>query len=677
MNQDNVEDSKNYLVLKKLEGHKRVIINHVYPEIDCGRYPIKRCVGDHIKVTADVFADGHDELAGQLLFKHETDAHWTKVALTPETNDSWQAVFFVNKIGQYFYTLKAWVDEFATWQKRIKIKFDALQIEIIDFAPVNHFIEKAYEQADLKNKKSLQAYRTLFNEKDNVPEMIETALSEELYLLMKAFLPPETVTDYPQQLKVIVDRKIAGFSAWYELFPRSLVKKHGQHGHFRDLIQHLHYIKKMGFDIVYLPPIHPIGLTGRKGKNNSLTATASDPGSPWAIGSEEGGHMAIHTQLGSFADFQEVIKATHHLGMEIALDIALQCSHDHPYLKNHTEWFKHRADGSLQYAENPPKKYEDIFPFNFAAEAWATLWIECKNIFLFWIKQGVKIFRVDNVHTKPFIFWEWLIQDIKKIHPDVIFLAEAFTRPKLMLQTAKVGFSQLYTYFIWRISKTELTQYFQELNAVPDCDFLRPNLWPNTPDILHEYLQHGGRPAFIIRFILAATLGTNYGIYGPVYELCVREPQKKFSEEYLHSEKYEIKIWDLEHSHSLQHLIAKVNQIRRKHHALQTMSSLKFINIDNDNLIAYCKHSDDLQDVIIVVVNLDPFNTHIGWITVPLNELGIDTHVYQVHDLLTGASYEWQGSRNYIELNPYHLPAHILHVQKSKMILPENIQNIG
>jgi starch synthase (maltosyl-transferring) len=462
-----------------------------------------------------------------------------------------------------------------------------------------------------------------------------------------------------------VDREKARFSAWYELFPRSCATVPEQHGTFKDCEALLPYVAAMGFDVLYLPPIHPIGQTHRKGKNNTPVAAPDDPGSPWAIGSEAGGHKAIHPQLGTLEDFRRLIARAGQYGVEIAIDLALQCSPDHPYVHEHPEWFRWRPDGTVQYAENPPKKYEDIYPFAFETTHWPQLWKELKSVVLFWIEQGVGIFRVDNPHTKPFRFWEWLIGEVKAAHPEVIFLAEAFTRPKIMYHLAKLGFTQSYTYFAWRHTQAELTQYFTELTQTPVREYLRPNLWPNTPDILTEYLQFGGRPAFMLRLVLAATLGASYGIYGPAFELCEHLPREAGSEEYLDSEKYALRHWNYEREDSLKDLMARVNRIRRENPALQSDWSLRLHPTDNTQLLCYSKQSDDGANVIIVVVNLDPYHTQAGWVELPLSTLGLEPHQpYQVHDLLGEARYLWHGPRNYVELNPQGVPAAILRVRR-------------
>jgi starch synthase (maltosyl-transferring) len=476
-------------------------------------------------------------------------------------------------------------------------------------------------------------------------------------------LPSQSTVTYPRELVVTVDREKAGFSAWYEMFPRSASPVPGRHGTFKDCEARLPYIAEMGFDVLYLPPIHPIGKTGRKGKNNTLPAGPEDPGTPWAIGSSEGGHKAINPRLGTLVDFKHLLSKAKQLNIEIALDIAFQCSPDHPYVKEHPEWFLHRPDGSIQYAENPPKKYQDIYPLNFETEDRQGLWEELKSIVVYWAKQGVRIFRMDNPHTKPFPFWEWLLSEAKKEYPDVIFLAEAFTRPKIMYRLAKLGFDQSYTYFSWRNNKKDITEYLTELTQTPVKDFFRPNFWPNTPDILNEYLQTGGRAVFMARLVLAATLSSNYGIYGPAFELMENRPREPKSEEYFNSEKYEIKHWDIDRADSLKDFISRVNRIRRENAALQMNRNLWFNTTNNDQLICYSKHTDDLTDIILVVVNFDPHTTQTGTVNVPLKSWGFDVEKpYKVHDFLSDKEYFWRGEWNYVELNPAVCPAHVFHL---------------
>jgi starch synthase (maltosyl-transferring) len=447
------------------------------------------------------------------------------------------------------------------------------------------------------------------------------------------------------------------------MFPRS-TGADGRHGTFKTTEERLPHVAGMGFNVLYLPPIHPIGRTHRKGRNNGVDAESGDVGSPWAIGSELGGHKSVNPDLGTLDDFRHLVVAARTAGLEIALDIAFQCSPDHPYVREHPEWFKHRPDGTIQYAENPPKKYQDIYPFDFETPAWRDLWEELLSIFLFWAEQGVRVFRVDNPHTKPFPFWEWLIPELKRRHPDAITLAEAFTRPKIMYRLAKLGFSQSYTYFAWRNQKAELREYFTELTTHPVRDFFRPNLWPNTPDILTDYLQHGGRPAFTARLVLAATLGANYGIYGPAFEHCESLAIAPGKEEYYNSEKYQLRDWRLTRPDSLRDFVSRVNSIRRDNPALQTDRGLRFVEIDNDHLIAYSKVDEDGSNLLLMIVNLDPYHTQAGMVDVPIHRWGIaPDQQYQVHDLIADARYSWRNWKNYVELNPFVQPAHIFRIQ--------------
>jgi starch synthase (maltosyl-transferring) len=496
-------------------------------------------------------------------------------------------------------------------------------------------------------------------------DRVSLALSEEVGLVLARYPDRSTATTYDRELSVIVDRAKARFSSWYEIFPRSCSRLPGRHGTFKDCEARLPYIASMGFDVLYLPPIHPIGQTNRKGKNNTITAGPDDPGSPWAIGSEEGGHKSVHPQLGTLEDFRRLVAAAQSYGLEIALDMAFQCSPDHPYVKEHREWFRIRPDGTVQYAENPPKKYEDIFPLDFETSQWQSLWHELESVFHFWVEQGVRIFRVDNPHTKSFAFWEWVIGQIQRDYPDALFLSEAFTRPKVMYRLAKLGFSQSYNYFPWRNTKAELIAYFTELTRNPVREYLRSNLWPNTPDILTEHLQHGGRPAFMCRLVLAATLGASYGIYGPAFELCEHQAREAGSEEYQDSEKYEIKHWPIDRPDSLREFIGRVNRIRRENAALQHDWSLRFHPVDNDWLLAYSKQTADGSNVIVVIVNLSPHHAHAGWLHLDLSILGFDAErPFQAQDLLTDAHYLWEGSRNYVRIDPHSVPAQIFRLRR-------------
>jgi starch synthase (maltosyl-transferring) len=647
------------------EGRKRTVIEDIEPEIDGGRYPIKRTIGDRVVVEADVFADGHDALGCALLHRKEDATEWTEVSMNPLGNDRWRGEFPLAEIGRYSYTVEAWVDRFRTWRSDLIKRVRAGKATLVDYQIGALIIEDAAARASADDARQLRDWAASLRAGSTEPlELSELALDDEKALLISRHPDRRLSRRYPVELQVVVDRPKARFSTWYEFFPRSTSRESGRHGTLRDCESFLPYISSMGFDVVYLPPIHPIGHTARKGRNNATVAQPGDVGSPWAIGSEEGGHKSVHPDLGTIEDFRRLVAAAHKLGMEIALDVALQCSPDHPYVREHPEWFVRRPDGTIQYAENPPKKYEDIYPFNFETDSWRELWQELESIFLFWMEQGVRIFRVDNPHTKPFAFWEWVITDIKKHEPDVIFLSEAFTRPKVMARLAKLGFSQSYTYFTWRTTKYELTSYFTELTRTRLREFFRPNLWPNTPDILSEYLQNGGRPAFAARLVLAATLGASYGIYGPSYELFENTPREYGSEEYLDSEKYGIRRWAVDRPDSMKELIARVNQIRRDNPALARDSSLRFHRTDNDMLICYSKQDRDAANTIVTVVNLDPHHLQRGWIQLDLEPLGIDPErPYQAHELLSNARYHWQGPKNFVELDPRSVPAHIFRIR--------------
>jgi starch synthase (maltosyl-transferring) len=641
-------------------GRLRVVIARVSPEIDCGRFAAKRVIDEKVIVEADVFTDGHDQVACRLVYWQ--DGNQPQVSpMKPLGSDRWRGEFCVVKLGRYTYTVEGWVDHFQTWRRDLEKRISAKQDISVDLLIGAGLIEAAATRAKGKDGEMLRDWARRLRENKQLESQTAIALDTDLLGLVQLYPERELVTRYDKQLPVVADREKAGFSTWYEVFPRSCSPEQNRHGTFRDCEQWLPYIASMGFDVLYLPPIHPIGRTFRKGKNNTLPAGPGDVGSPWAIGSAEGGHKSIHPELGTLEDFRRFLaKAADH-GLEVALDIALQCSPDHPYVREHPEWFSTRPDGSIQYAENPPKKYQDIFPLNFATAQWRALWEELKSVFLFWIEQGVRIFRVDNPHTKAFPFWEWVITEIKNQHPDVLFLAEAFTRPNVMYRLAKLGFSQSYTYFTWRNAKQELTQYFTELAQTDVREYLRPNLWPNTPDILPEFLQVGGRPAFMVRLILAATLGGNYGIYGPSFELCENAPLHPGGEEYLNSEKYELKHRDLGSKATLKSFIATVNRIRKENPALQSNRNLRFHETDNPALICYTRATDDLSSVIVVVVNLDCCHVQSGWINLDLGSIGLDTrHTFQAHDLLSEGRFLWQGSRNYVELVPESLPAHVL-----------------
>lgn len=645
-------------------GRNRVVIENVRPEINGGSFPVKRVVGEKVIVTADIFGDGHDSISARLLYKRQGDKGWQEASMQFIENDLWMGQFIVEELGPYLYTIEGWVDQFRTWQKDLKKKFEAGQDIRVDVLIGIEHLERAVKRTSKNDRKKLSEYINVFKKETDIEKTVTVILGKEIGKLMDRYPDKGLATRYEKELAVLVDRARAVFSTWYELFPRSCPSRSGEHGTFRDCETIIPEIARMGFDVLYLPPIHPIGRTNRKGKNNLPQAGPGDVGSPWAIGSDKGGHKAVHPELGTIEDFERLVARAGEHGVEIALDLAFQCSPDHPYVKEHPKWFRWRPDGTVQYAENPPKKYEDIFPLNFETDHWPELWEELKNVVLFWIGKGVRIFRVDNPHTKTFPFWEWLIKEIKRDYPEVIFLAEAFTRPKVMYYLAKLGFTQSYTYFTWRNTKREFMEYLTELMKTEVREYFRPNFWPNTPDILPEQLQYGGRSAFTIRMALAATLSSSYGIYGPAFELCVNDavPGK---EEYLHSEKYELKHWDWDAPGNLKDFIARVNRIRRENPALQIPWILKFYEVDNDYLLFYAKATEDFSNIILVVVNLDPYHTQSGWLKVPIHELGIDPdQPYLVHDLLSDDKYIWQGERNYVELNPQVLPANILRIRK-------------
>ena len=646
------------------DGTKRVVIDYVGPQIDCGRFPIKRAAGETVKVVAYAFADGHDQIRVELLYRDSRQSDWAVRPMIYEINDEWAATFIAAEVGRYFYTVRAWVDHFGTWRNDLQKKLDAGQDVAVDLQVGVEILRETAGRAEPPDADTLARWADLLQSPGNTEEAVALALGEELSGIMHRHPGRSRATTYPMELAVVVDRPKAVFSTWYELFPRSSGPP-GRHGTLRDCERLLPEIAAMGFDVLYLPPIHPIGQTHRKGRNNITRATPDDPGSPWAIGSAIGGHKTIHPQLGSLDDFRWLLKEAGAQGLEIALDLAFQCSPDHPYVSAHPEWFRWRPDGTVQFAENPPKRYQDIIPLNFASEQWPQLWEELKSIVLFWIGEGIRLFRVDNPHTKPFAFWEWLLGEIHRDYPDVIFLSEAFTRPKVMERLAKLGFNQSYTYFAWRNTKWELEQYIRELTQTSAVEYLRPHFWPNTPDILPQYLQYGGRAAFIIRLILAATLSASYGIYGPAFELAVREAIEG-SEEYLNSEKYELKPWDWNAKGNLRAVIQRVNRIRRQNPALQSTRNLELYAIDNEAILCYGKMTADRANIIVAAVNTDPYHRQAGWMRLPLQDMEIEPgKPFLAHELLTDDKYIWQGEANYLELDPQVMPAHILRLHKS------------
>ena len=647
------------------DGRRRAVIAQVRPRIEGGRFPVKRTIGDRFVVEADIFADGHDSLSAVVRFRHEEEGQWRESILEPRGNDVWRGSFELNRLGRYRYTVTAWVDAFKSWQHDLEKKHGAGQEVVVELLAGARLVEEAAHRVG-EGATQLLAWADVLAGKGDaiIDSRVELALSSRLRELMANCPDRRLATRYEQELSVTVDPVLARFGAWYELFPRSLGRD-GKHGTFQDAIDHLPRVASLGFDVLYLPPIHPIGRTFRKGKNNRPIAEPGEPGSPWGIGGPEGGHKAVHPELGTLEDFHRLVAEARKRGIEVALDIAFQCSPDHPYVREHPEWFRHRSDGTIQYAENPPKKYQDIYPFDFETAAWESLWKELKSVFEFWIEQGVTVFRVDNPHTKAFPFWEWCIGELKRQRPELIFLSEAFTRPKVMYRLAQLGFSQSYNYFPWRNTKAELVEYFTELTRTEAAEFLRPNLWPNTPDILPQYLQYGGRPGFMVRLVLAATLGASYGIYGPAFELCVNAPREPGAEEYLDSEKYELKRWDWEAPGNLGDLIQRVNRIRRENPALWSNEGLRFHPVENEQIVAFSKSTEASDSTVLTIVNLDPHRSQRGVVELPLEAFDLpERGNYQVHDLLTGARYLWRGSRNEVELDPRFSSAHIFRLRQ-------------
>jgi starch synthase (maltosyl-transferring) len=673
----------------KLEDslRRRVVISEVQPSIDRGRFPIKRTVGERVEVTTVIIADGHDLLTGVLKYRDaRSDDAWHEVPLEFVGNDRWRASFVPTTIGTWEYTVEAWVDRFSTWLKGLEAKASDGQdvsselvegaeliqasLGVVSHRPVQTTVagrasapdvESGDDSAGSSSETDLRLleFADRLRGSTDQRQRVADARSPDLRQLITSRNIRTDADVYEPPLQVTVDPVLARFSTWYEMFPRSCTSDPARSGTFREAELRLADIAAMGFDVLYLPPIHPIGTTHRKGRNNALTASPDDPGSPWAIGGDAGGHTSIHPELGTLDDFDRFVHVANRLGLEVALDIAFQASPDHPWVREHPEWFRHRPDGSIKYAENPPKKYQDIYPFDFESRDWQGLWQALRDVFLFWIDHGVRVFRVDNPHTKAFRFWEWCIADIKRQHPDAIFLSEAFTRPAIKHHLAKIGFTQSYTYFTWRNTAEELRTYLTELTTGDVAEFLRPNFFTNTPDILHEYLQHGGRAAFQIRLVLAATLSSNYGIYSG-FELCEGQAVRPGSEEYLDSEKYQIRIRDWQAPGNLRELVGLINQIRRSHPSLQRNDTLQFHETDNDVLLAFTKH-DDNGDRLFVVVNTDPYNLQHGWVRLPLP--AGHPFPYLVHDLLDDARYVWRGEWNYVRFDPGERVAHVFVIE--------------
>jgi starch synthase (maltosyl-transferring) len=641
---------------------ERVVVRKVRPEVAQGRFPAKGIAGRPVEVRADILCDSHDVLGAIVRWKPEEGRTWAESRLTYDVNDSWVGSFVPPAVGRYHLTVEAWVDRLATWRRDLAAKADAEVATPIDLRIGVPLISSLLSRAQPAERRRLeQLLDALADNELPLATRIDAALSDELVDLTWPLDARSGAVRYDRVLELVAERERAGFSTWYEVFPRSTSRQPDTHGTFHDVIERLDHVEGMGFDVLYLPPIHPIGERHRKGRNGVVTAAPDDPGSPWAIGSRHGGHKDIHPQLGTIEDLRALRDACLERGMELALDIAFQCAPDHPYVSEHPEWFRRRPDGTIQYAENPPKKYQDIYPFDFETSDPEGLWTELRSIFEHWLDEGIRIFRVDNPHTKSLPFWHWCLDGLSRSHPDAIFLSEAFTRPKRMYELAMRGFTQSYTYFTWRRYKHELQEYYTELTQTDVIDHFRPNSWPNTPDILTDQLQYGGRPMYVQRLVLAATLTANYGMYGPAFELMWSQPRPG-AEEYLDNEKYEIKRWDVDQPHSLAEVIGLINRIRHAHPALQQDATLTFHEIHNDQLIAYSK--TDGADRILVIVNLDPHHTQAGTTWLDLAALGLpEDATFEVLDLFSGGSYAWHGPDNYVELDPHVSPAHVFHVR--------------
>lgn len=642
-----------------MQKQTRIVIENVLPQLDAGAFAIKRIIGQKVVVTADVFSDGHDVIECRVNYKHESDKKWKEVRMRPTENDGWTAEFTVDQQGTYTYYVEGWVDYALNWQHGTERKIQDNQHVKSELLEGAEYIKDVQKLADASEKEFLKKAVAAFTSDKQYDQAVEIAMSHELTAIFKKY-PVLYIENKSNELQVYVDRKKALFSTWYEFFPRSASPVPGKHGTFKDCEALLPRVAAMGFDTLYFPPIHPIGEVNRKGKNNATNAEPGDVGSPWGIGSQYGGHKSTHPDLGTIEDFKRLVKKAKDLGIEVAMDYALQAAPDHPWGKEHKEWFKWRPDGTVQYAENPPKKYQDIMPIYFETTDWKNLWQELLDVALFWIEEcGIRVYRVDNPHTKPFYFWGWLIAEIKKKHPDVLFLAEAFTRPKIMNELAKQGFSQSYTYFTWRDTKKELTDYLIELTQTEQKEFYRPNFWPNTPDINPFALQSGNESVHLQKYFLAATLSSCVGIYGPVFEYRVCEPMAAGKEEYLNSEKYEFQHWDWTIENKLTILITRINKIRNEQLSLQQTNNLVFCNTNNDNLIAYYKFDDERHNETLMVVSLDGHHQSSGMVQLPIAQLGNEP--IQIEDLITGNTYYWDKEWNYVELSP-ELPFHLFKI---------------
>jgi starch synthase (maltosyl-transferring) len=645
----------------KSNGKKRVIITNVYPAVEFGKYTAKAVVGDEILFSASVFGDGHDLISASLYLKEAGKETPVELPMKFLTNDHWEVPYIFPQVGRFEFWVEGWEDHFKNWKHGLLKKFEAGQDLQVELQIGILLLEKAAVALASESATILKWIERIKNAED-VAAAVTAAEHEDLESLLYKYRPDDIISR-SEPLQIEIERKKAGYSTWYELFPRSSSSEPGKHGTFNDVVKLLPRVAQMGFDVLYFPPIHPIGEKNRKGKNNSLEPVAGDPGSPWAIGNRKGGHKTIHPELGTLRDFRKLVEAATSYDIEIAMDIAFQCAPDHPYVKEHPQWFNWRPDGTVQYAENPPKRYEDILPFNFETDDWENLWAELKSVIDFWIDNGIRIFRIDNPHTKAFKFWEWTITEVRNQHPEVLFLAEAFTRPRIMERLAKVGFNQSYTYFTWRNTKKEIEEYMEELTKTGMRYYFRPNFWPNTPDILPPALIHGGENAHIMRLILAGTLSSNYGLYGPVYEFGLNEPHGK-KEEYVDNEKYEIHHWDWDKYSRIKEIIIRLNKIRKDNTALQSTWNIEFAETNNDQIICYTKVDQQTGNRLIVVVNLDVHHTQSANVRLPIPELNLTYDSgFRVRDLLSGHIYNWQGEWQYVELNPYQMPAHIFRIE--------------
>lgn len=644
-------------------NQKRVIIENVTPQVDNGTFPIKRITGQKIKITADVLADGHDVLEAAVHFKHEKEKKWTEVRLNSVSNDSFVGEFTVEKQGFYSYFVEAWVDYALNWQYGITKKIKDNQHVKSELLEGIEYIKPLLDSVSASEKKYLNQIAAWFADDNTYDQAIVAAVSSDLQALFKKY-PTKFLANQTQEFKAYVDRQKALFSTWYEFFPRSASSIPGKHGTFKDCEALLPRVAKMGFDTLYFPPVHPIGEVNRKGKNNATDAAPGDVGSPWGIGSHHGGHKALHPELGTLDDFKSLVNTAKDLGIEIAMDFALQAAPDHPWVKEHPQWFKWRPDGTVQYAENPPKKYQDILPIYFETPDWKNLWNELLSCAFYWVEEcGIRVFRVDNPHTKPFYFWGWLINEVKKKHPDVLFLSEAFTRPKIMHELAKQGFTQSYTYYTWRNTKADLQEYLTELTRTNQREFFRPNFWPNTPDINPFPLQGANESTHLQKYFLASTLSSSVGIYGPVFEFMVSDaiPGK---EEYYDSEKYQTRDWDWNHENKITMLISKINEVRKQNASLQQTNNIEFCDTDNEQVIAYYKFDDDKTNETLMIASLDSYYTKQAWVKLPLASLGIQNgQNITVVDLITGNSYHWDKEWNFVELHPT-LPFHLFKIIK-------------